>query len=994
MAVVGLRLPDLAEEELLRELAQFAEDVPIVLNTRYASLESARIAVNIGAFAYVDNGPDPTELVRQVHRAVRVRLVNRAEALEGAVAERTRELQEANEALRRAQADLAQAQRIARIGNWEWDVRTGEVAWSDDTFRIFGFEPGEVELSYEVAKSVKHPEDVDRWANAVAGALESGDRYEIEYRAIRRDGNTIWVRNEAEIARDESGTAVRFFGTAQDITDRKRAEELLRESERRLSTLMDSLPGMAYRCLNLPDWPMEFLSSGCLQLAGYSSAELTGSEGLLYGHVIHSADRRSVWDAVQLCVERNQPYELEYRIQTREGQEKWVWERGRHVAVAKDGTGILEGFISDITARKQSEEALRLERNRAQSYLEIAGVMLIALDDKENVILINQKGCEILGISRQDILGKNWFDNFLPPEQRDEVKAVYERILAGDLALVEYYENPLVRPDGEERIVAWHNSPLRDGDGRIVGILSSGEDITERRRAEEALVETRQRLELALRSANVGLFDWNVISGEAFFSPEWKGQIGYRDDEVEGTYEGWEGRLHPDDRERVLQTLQAYLDGTAAEYAVEFRLRHKDGSYRWIFARGEVLRDESGQPTRMLGCHVDITEQREVEAQLRQSQKMEAVGQLAGGMAHDFRNQLTVIQGWACMLQEQLADNKDRRDMAGQILQAAERSATLTGQLLAFSRKEMLQPETADVAQLVFGLGKSLERVIREDIALRVVSGAVSCYANVDTAQFQQAIVNLAVNARDAMPDGGELTIETQLAELQQADVARIPESQPGHYVEVRVNDTGTGMDEETRLRVFEPFFTTKEVGKGTGLGLSMVYGFVRQSGGFVECHSRMGEGTRFSLYFPAVRRELRETEFEPKKTDVPIGTETILIVEDQDAVRQFLATMLNRLGYTVLEASDGPEALQRFDTHESPVDLLITDVIMPGMNGVELAKRLRSTQSDLAVLYVSGHAGEELLRRGVVESGGELLTKPYNSRQLGERVRQLLDAR
>ena len=332
--------------------------------------------------------------------------------------------------------------------------------------------------------------------------------------------------------------------------------------------------------------------------------------------------------------------------------------------------------------------------------------------------------------------------------------------------------------------------------------------------------------------------------------------------------------------------------------------------------------------------------------------------------------------------------------MVDQILRAAERSATLTGQLLAFSRKEMLRPEISDVAKLVFDLSKSLQRMIREDIRLQLEADAAPCCANIDARQFQQAVVNLVVNARDAMPNGGELTIETGLAELQEADVRRIPESQPGRYVVVHVRDTGIGMDEETCSRVFEPFFTTKEVGKGTGLGLSMVYGFVMQSGGFVECRSRPDEGTQFSLYFPAVMSKPHKTGPKAETTEIPTGGETILVVEDQDSVRMFLVVALRNLGYTILEASDGPEALQRADTNEGSIDLLVTDVIMPGISGVELANRLRNTISGLAVLYVSGHAGEELLRRGIDESGAKSLTKPFTARQLGERVRERLDAR
>ena len=520
--------------------------------------------------------------------------------------------------------------------------------------------------------------------------------------------------------------------------------------------------------------------------------------------------------------------------------------------------------------------------------------------------------------------------------------------------------------------------------------------LEEANRAMVAEIAERKRIEVQLRQLSCAVEQSTsiVVITDArgiieYVNPKFTEVTGYTREEVVGTSADNLGEQSPEEKQRMWQILNSGED-----WRGEFRNKKRNGEQYWERSCISPIRDEQDAVTHFVKVTEDITERRLAEEQLRQSQKMEAVGHLAGGIAHDFRNQLTVIQGWAYMLQEQLADDEDRRNMVDQILAAAERSTALTGHLLAFSRKETLRPEIVDVAQLVFELSKALKRTIREDIRLQLDSDADLCCADIDAGLFQQAIVNLVVNARDAMPYGGQLILETRLAEFQEADVGRIPESQPGRYVAVHVRDAGVGMDEETRSRVFEPFFTTKAVGKGTGLGLSMVYGFVRQSGGFVECRSQLGEGSQFSLYFPAVTSKPRQGESGAEAAEIPTGRETILVVEDQDSVRRLLAVSLSNLGYAVLEASDGPEALRIADSHEATVDLLVTDVIMPVMSGVELANRLRNTISGLAVLYVSGHAGEELLRRGVDESGAKSLAKPFTSRQLGERVREMLDAR
>ena len=357
-------------------------------------------------------------------------------------------------------------------------------------------------------------------------------------------------------------------------------------------------------------------------------------------------------------------------------------------------------------------------------------------------------------------------------------------------------------------------------------------------------------------------------------------------------------RIHPGDATRVRDELNRVL--AEGRCVCEYRFRRKDGTYVWLRDDAKLIRDEEGKSVEIVGCWTDVTAHKLLEEHLCQAQKMEAVGRLAGGVAHDFRNQLTVIKGYADLLLRECLIREGGADMMLEILKAAEQSSRLTGQLLAFSRKEMLRPQVVDVAGLVAETCKPLQRIIGEDVRLVIASGEQRCFANVDPGQFQQAIMNLASNARDAMPKGGEFTIETRSAALDERYVQVHPEARPGRYTLVKVSDTGCGMDQETMGRIFEPFFTTKPQGEGTGLGLAMVYGFVTQSGGVIDVESAPGKGTGFSLYFPQVSEaQVLATDLQSTE-ELPGGTETILVVEDEDAVRRILGEFLRGAGYRV----------------------------------------------------------------------------------------------
>ena len=452
--------------------------------------------------------------------------------------------------------------------------------------------------------------------------------------------------------------------------------------------------------------------------------------------------------------------------------------------------------------------------------------------------------------------------------------------------------------------------------------------------------------------------------------------------------------MHPEDLRRAQDALRDHLEGRTTIYECQNRLRMQSGRYRWNLSRGRVVeRDADGRPLRMVGVDVDLSEKKVLEEQLLHAQKMEAVGQLAGGVAHDFNNQLFVIRCYCDLLLKHAAAQPPLLGPVEQIKHAVQRSAALTTQLLAFSRKQVLQPKVLNLNAELFGIEKMLRRLIGEDVQLALIPGADVGHIKVDPLQLQQIVMNLAINAKDAMPHGGMLTLETKNAEIDAPDAQSHFEVRPGRYVVLAVSDTGHGMDRETLAHVFEPFFTTKEPGKGTGLGLATVHGIVKQSGGHIAVDSAPGRGTIFTIYLPRV-----DEAVEPARRGAPEllagGSETILLVEDEPAVREALRRVLAAQGYRVLLATNGKQGLELAERFDGPIHLLLTDVVMPEMNGPQLVERLQAVRPEAAVIYMSGYAEDAIAHHGVLDTGLTFLPKPCPTDELVRTVREILDAR
>jgi PAS domain S-box-containing protein len=452
----------------------------------------------------------------------------------------------------------------------------------------------------------------------------------------------------------------------------------------------------------------------------------------------------------------------------------------------------------------------------------------------------------------------------------------------------------------------------------------------------------------------------------------------------------WSEHVHPEDRERVREQVHAELFSQGRSIQ-EYRFRHRTGTYRWARDNLRLMRDASGHPVEVVGSSADITDLKQLEDQLRQAQKMEAIGRLAGGVAHDFNNLLTVIKGYGDLLVRELVPGERVHTLISEMVTAGDRAAALTRQLLLFSRKAILEPRIIDMKELVINLDKMLRRIIGEDVQLTVVVGSNLGSVKADPGQIEQVILNLVVNARDAMPRGGRITIELQSVDLEESYLRTHADARTGPHVVLVVTDTGCGMDQATMARAFEPFFTTKGE-QGTGLGLATVHGIVKQSGGHVTVYSEVGIGTSFKVYLPCVPEPPSVSTTQSRAGTLPLGHETVLLVEDETGVRGLARHILQRCAYTVLEACDGAEAVRLAEQHQGRIDLVVTDVVMPRLGGRAVAERLAVLQPGVKVLFLSGYTDDAVFQHGILEADVAFLQKPFSPMAFAIKVREVLD--
>ena len=769
--------------------------------------------------------------------------------------------------------------------------------------------------------------------------------------------------------------------------------------------------------------------------------ELAPSTTEAFMAMVHPDDRAGFAERIDRAT-REGVYGAEFRIVLPGGDVRWVSSRGRCLFDADGVPSCMTGVDLDITDRKRDEERIR-HLNRVYAVLSDINKAIVRerdlgrLLDEACRVAVDTGGWRMawLGLvdpgtgrlvrraqAGADAATRAIVDGLISAAPPAGCAVTGRALASGHPAVCDDIEDD---PDA----ASWRTAALERGyrsmasfaivnAGRTIGAFNiysdrpAAFDAEERRLLEELAgdigfaigaherEQARQLADEQRRAAEDRFRQLAETIQQVFWMTDAHGTLLYVSPAFETIFGRpcasvaedpavWMDAVHPDDRERVEQAAYARL--RRGDYDEVYRIVRPDGAVRWIRDRAFHVYDDAGLVHRLVGTAADVTEQRQLEEQLQQAQKMEIVGRLAGGVAHDFNNLLTVINGMADLILGDLAEDHPTRPDLVQIRQAGERAAALTGRLLAVSRRQILKPEIVDLSAIVAGLRDMMQRLVGEEVALVLELAPGLASVKADPGQVEQVLLNLVVNARDAMPDGGTLTIETRTVELDAIYAAEHPGTRPGPHAMLAVRDTGVGMDESVRRRIFEPFFTTKAQGKGTGLGLSMVYGIVKQSGGSIWFHSEPGHGSRFTIYLPHVGGAPVSRPMPPPAAGAR-GHETILVVEDELPLRELAARILSTAGYTVLQAANVTDALALLAGRPEPVDLVFTDVVMPGMNGRELVARLSVLRPAMRVLYTSGYTEDAILRHGVLDDPRRFLSKPYTPSVLRRRIREALD--
>ena len=659
-------------------------------------------------------------------------------------------------------------------------------------------------------------------------------------------------------------------------------------------------------------------------------------------------------------------------------------EVNSHV-IWQDGTPVgIQGIVRDITGRRKAEAALQESEERYRDLFENANDIMYTLDLDGNLTSMNKAGERITGYAREELLNRP-IGPLLAMGEGEIMREMLERKLTGVDSLTTY-ELEATTKEGQKLFLEV-SSRLIFKEGRAAGIQGIARDISDRKRAQEEITKSEERFRALIENSS----DMVAVLGPEGFvryaSPSACRILGYSSEELVGklVFE----LVHPVDARAVTAAWNRWNQGTQSGVPTELRVRHKNGTWRTVEATDANLLGNEAVSGVVINAR-DITERKHLEEQLLHSQKMDAIGRLAGGLAHDFNNLITAINGFSDLLLMNLHRGDPLRHHVDEIKKAGQRAASLTRQLLAFSRKQVLQPKVLDLNRVVSDMDQMLRRLIGEDIELETNLAPDLWCVKADPGQIEQVIMNLVVNARDAMPEGGKLLIVSSNVNGTGSGRNQTEQSS-SDYVMLRVTDTGSGIDTDTMSQIFEPFFTTKGKGKGTGLGLSTVYGIVEQSGGHISVNSELGQGATFEIYLPKSDERRASDEDMAHPLEALGGSETILLVEDEEAVRNLGSQLLASRGYKVLEARNGGEALLICEQYPNRIHLMLTDVVMPNMSGRQLAERLAPIKPDMKVIYMSGYADDTILGLGIPSSETAFLNKPFSPDALMRKVRQVL---
>lgn len=877
------------------------------------------------------------------------------------------------------------------------------VTWNAGASAIFGYAPEEV-IGQSFAKlyTLEHA-TVSEHASHLRVASARGKFEEDGFRR-RKDGTSFLASVLVTPLRDPSGAPKGYSCFLGDVTQKReeeagarrileaeaariaaeeQAEVLWRERERLRVTLQSIGDGViATDLLGM----VNIINPVAQSWTGWTENQATGRSLSEVFNIVNEETREVVANPAMRALAEGTIVGLANHtiLISRDGSERPIADSA---APIRDERGNINGVVlvfRDFTEQKLAERALRQERARYETVVQAFSQIVWSTTPSGEMREAIPSWSEFTGMSADELVGWNW-TRAIHPSDREEAVAAWHDSIAKRAPYD--FNFRIYRADGEWRNIIMRGIPIRDLDGQIIEWVGVCIDDTERKKAGET-VRLQDRI---IEAVSQGILITNPrLPGNpiVYASRGFETITGYPARESLGRncrfLQGPES--DPEARKALREAIER-----GQECSIEILNYRKDGSKFWNALFVTPIRDERGSLNYFVGVLADVTERRKLEQALNQSQKMEAVGRLAGGIAHDFNNLLTIITGYSEMLLTMSERNSASWESIKAILEAGERAASLTRQLLAFSRRTVLEPKVIAINDVIMETERMLRRLIGEDIHLVTRLDSGNCKVKVDPNQMVQVLMNLAINARDAMPRGGRLRIETGVVDLDDSSGQIQHEFKPGRYVVLTTTDSGQGMPPEVKARVFEPFFTTKGVGEGTGLGLAVVDGIIRQSGGFVTVESEMGRGSAFRIYLPIVEESVSRTE-KNELSSGQAGTETILLVEDEDGVRRLASLALTSAGYRVITANNGQDALRVVESHPTPINLLFTDVVMPQMSGPDLAAELRVRMPELKVLLSSGYTDEAMTRHGIFSEKITFLQKPYTPQSLIRKVRQALD--
>lgn len=905
----------------------------------------------------------------------------------------------------------------AVLGTWQWDVTSDQVRVDSALELAFGLQEvsaqGKVKLGDLIA--AVHPDDQPALEAAIALAMQVGGRYSHQYRIKAAQGQWRWVEAVGWINLDAEGKASSFPGILIDIDEKRMFQQERDRAESLLNTFVEAVPGVVYAKDR----------QGRLLIGNRGTSDLIGKPpehyiGKTDAELLENPEQAAaVMDADERVMSTGRAEQLEEEVSYPDGRRAyWLSTKAPMLDAGGQVVGLI-GASLDITDRKTVEAQRREIQERYRLAARATNDAIWDWQMADGHVIWNEAVTTLFGHPITESSAQWWLDHIHPEDRQRIDHSIHEVIDNGGESWSAEYR--FARADGSYAHILDRGTVLRSASGEALRMIGAMLDLSERRATQTALAESEERLRLATEASGIGFWDVDLIHDVLIWPARTKAMFGISA-EVPVSMADFYAGLHPQDSEKIQEAFANAADpAVRALYDVEYRTVGKeDGVVRWVAAKGRGV-FEGDRCVRVVGVAIDITAKKDIETQLldlnntlesrvqeevaerakveealRQSQKMEAVGQLTGGIAHDFNNMLAAIIGPLDLLSDRI-DPDDARakryvDMA---MEASRRAAQLTQRLLAFSRQQPLRPESLDANKLVAGMSDLLSHALGSSVQLETVLSGGLWRTSADPNQLENVILNLAVNARDAMPEGGRLTVETANCYLDHAYVADHPGISAGQYVLICVSDTGSGMPAEVIAKAFDPFFTTKEVGRGTGLGLSQVYGFVKQTGGHVKIYSELGSGTTIKLYLPRLQGPGAELSAAVVSKPLPRGEskEVVLVVEDEAAVRQFSVEALSELGYHVLEADGAAAALQILE-NEPGIALLFTDVVMPVTNGRKLADEACRRWPHLKVLFTTGYSRNAVVHNGVLDPGVHLIVKPFTVQELATRVRDVLEGR